>query len=315
MAARAATSDRAAFGLLVPVGPPDYKMIFDQLQDDHVQTFGPFTYHAGRIHGVPVVVSVAPMDGPLMRSLAAQEMLHHYRIGAFLYPGTSGAHLGPEAMRIGDIVLGAANVNFGNFFMSKSGDLVGNEFGHEKSSPTHYDGLYLDPSLLGRLACAAHRVATHTTLPGWLNPHQPRTTPDIFYYGVQGTSTMWLANTDFIEKTNRIFHVIDEDGDWYSNLVATIYHVPFIEVSTISNSIFALPETDRGIPQPPDGKGPKANVTAQRISNAVILDLIAHDGLAILAEQHATPTVSPYPAGVFQDPKRHDALFAAGKCM
>ncbi|MCQ8242506.1 hypothetical protein [Rhizosaccharibacter radicis] len=310
----AAPAAPAALGILVPVGPPDYRMIFDRLTDDSVQQFGPFTFHAGKIGGVPVVINIAPADGPLMRSLAAQEMLHHFTIGAFLYPGTSGAHLGPDTMRIGDIILGAANVDFGNFFLSKNGDVTGDEFGHERfAGKTHYGPLYLDPALLARLACAADRVAGSTRLPGWLNPQHPRDRPDIFFYGIQGTSTMWLADRDFMQRIDRVFHVMDEDGDWYSNLVATLYRVPFIEVSTIADSVPELPDTERGIPVAPAG-APKAPVVAQRISDAIMLDLIAHDGNAILAARFDTPTRSPYPASAFADPKRDDGLLRRGGC-
>lgn len=312
-AGRDARHGPPSLGLLIPVGPPEYKPIFDNLAGDVAQQAGPFTFHVGRIGGVPVVVSIAPQDGPLMRSLAAQAMLQRYDIRAFVYPGTSGAHLGPKDMRIGDIVLGAANVDFGNFFMDKEGNLTGNEFGHEESGRKRYETLYLDPRLLTKLACSARRVRERSPLPGWLNPGFAREKPDIFYYGVQGTSTMWLANPEFMAKTDRIYHEIDEDGDWYSNLVATLYGVPFIEVSTIADSILELPDTDRGIPASPAGSD-AANVVAQRLSDAVMLDLIRHEGQAILAGAYSTPVRDPFPAGAFAQPKDPGRLLAEGNC-
>ena len=300
--------------VLAPVGPPDYAVLLDQLKGARVETFGPFSYRVGKIAGVPVVVSIAPMDGPLMRALAAQDMLVHYDIRAFIYPGTSGAHLGPDQMRVGDVVLGAANVDFGNFFMGKDGAVVGDEFGHEKSSSTHYGTLYADPDLLGAMACAATRVAAQTALPGWLNPHAPRARPDIFYFGVQGTSTMWLANPQMMAKTDAVFHEIDEDGDWYSNLAATIHHTPFIEVSVIADSILALPETQRGIPVPPDPAEPKASVLAQRLAYRIALDLIAHDGAAMLRGHYTTPTADPFPTGAFDHPKDPGRLMDRPGC-
>ncbi|MGI4796266.1 MAG: hypothetical protein ACRYG8_19855 [Janthinobacterium lividum] len=125
---------------------------------------------------------------------------------------------------------------------------------------------------------------------------------------------MWLADKEFMQKTNKIFHVVDEDGDWYSNLVATIYHVPFIEVSTISDSIFTLPETDRGIPEPPSGAGLKTNVIAQRLSNAIIRDLIAHDGMSIVSGHHDIPATSPYPSKVSNAPKLPRTLLTDNNC-
>jgi adenosylhomocysteine nucleosidase len=294
-------------GILLPVGPRDYQTVMARVRDPVARRFGPFDYTAGTIDGVPVVVGIAPIDGPLMRSLSAQEMLQHYAIKAFVYPGTSGAHLGPERMRAGDIVLGAANVDFGNFFMAKSGALERDEFGNDPVSLSHYRTLYLDPKLLAPLACAASRVAAHVTLPPWFEGHHP---PVIFYYGVQGTSTMWLANRAFIAKIVDVFHAIDEDGDWYSNLLATIYHVPFIEVSTISDSILQFPATERGAPTPPAGAGPGAGIIAQRISDAIVVDLIARDGRRILTATYATPVTNPFPAAAFDRPTDPRGLLA-----
>ncbi|MCQ8278372.1 hypothetical protein NFI95_07895 [Acetobacteraceae bacterium KSS8] len=306
-AASAATAapTEAALGILIPLGPPEYEPILSAIENDHVERHGPFTYHVGRIAGVPVVANVAPMDGPVTRALSAQDMLQHYTIRALLYPGTSGAHLGPDRMRIGDIVLGAANVDFGNFFFSRDGDIVGNEFGHEKTGQTHPGTLWMAPMPLAHLACAAHAVAAQTERPSWLNPHAPRLTPDrpdIFYFGRQGTSTMWLANQPFIRKIDDVFHVIDEDGDWDSALVASMHGVAFIEVSTISDSAPALPETPRGIPVPPPG-APSANVLAQRQSDAIIVALIRRSGQALLSETGGTLRTSPWPDAYFDDPK------------
>ena len=294
------------------MGPPEYKVIFDALRGDHEERQGPFVYHTGTISGIPVVVSIAPQDGPLMRSLAAQKMLQHYDIKAFIYPGTSGAHLGPDQMRLGDVVLGAANVDFGNFFMARDGSVIGNEFGHEKTGRLRYSALYLDPKLLMPLACSARRVAEKTELPAWMNPGFSRPKPDIFYYGIQGTSTMWLANKEFMAKLDASSHAMDEDGDFYSNVVATLYHIPFIEVSTIADSILELPETERGSPVPPAGSSEKASVVAQRVSNHIAIDFIAHSGAMVLAGGFATPVDYPYPAKVFETPKVMAGLDGCG---
>lgn len=292
-----------ALGLLIPVGPPDYAPILSQITGDRIEQSGPFAYHVGKIAGVDVVVGIAPYDGPLVRSLSAQDMIEHFNIKALIYPGTSGAGIAPDRMRVGDVVLGAANVDFGNFYMAKDGTIVGNEFGHEKTGRHAIGTLYTDPQLLHWLACSARRVTAVTSLPAWLNRPAPRARPAVFYYGIQGTSTMWISNLDLIRRIYQVFHVIDADGDWYSDAAATLHHVPFIEVSTISNSILEYPRTDRGIPLPPPGAD-KASIIAQRLSDQIAIDLIAHAGKAILAGSFTNPSSDPFPSQDFDHPKQ-----------
>lgn len=310
--ARAANAMQPRLGILIPNHPPDYSILFDALTQDATEHLGPFEFRIGRIANVPVVLVLPPADGPLMRSLAAQSMFEHYNVKAVIYPGTSGAHLGPDQMRIGDIVLGAKNVDFGNFFMSKTGEVVGGEF-DAPGKPRRFREFYLDPQLLGYLACSASRVAAHTQLEPWANPVYKREVPQIFYFGVQGTSTMWLANPEFIAKTHQVFHEIDEDGDWYSNLAATLYHVPFIEVSVISDSILEFPETERGLPKPPE-KQESTGLLAQRISNRIAIDLIDHFGKQILGGKFSVPQESPFPAGYFADPTHAQELLKGMDC-
>ena len=296
-------SEEPAIGILLPVGPPDYSVIMNALKVDRKDVYPAATYWSGTISGVRVVVSLPIEDGVLMRSLAAQEMLHHYRIKAFLYPGTSGAHLGPDAMRVGDIVVGAEHVDFGNFFMARDGSLINDEFGHDPASARR-STLYMNPALHAMLSCSARRVAGETALPAWLNPKIPRERPDVFYYGKQGTSTMWLANKDFIEKVLDLSGAIDEDGDFYSAKVAEIYNIPFIEVSTISDSILEFPETKQGYPEHPAG-APRASIVAQTISNHVALDFIENYGKEIVsgADTFETPEQDPYGGDAFAHPK------------
>lgn len=309
---RAADPMEPRIGILIPNHPPDYSVLFDAFQQTAVEHFGPFEFRLGTISGVPVVLVLPPEDGPLLRSLAAQSMFEHYNVKAVVYAGTSGAHLGPDQMLIGDIVLGAKNVDFGNFFLSKTGDVVGGEF----DSPEHhrrFSEFFLDPHLLRYLACSATRVAAHTTVDSWANPAYKRKEPQVFYFGVQGTSTMWLANPEFIAKTHRAFHEIDEDGDWYSNLAATLYHVPFIEVSVISDSILEFPETERGLPAPPKGQE-STGFLAQRISNQIAVDLIRNFGRPILSGTFTTPEESPFPASYFNDPTNPRDLLKGSDC-
>jgi adenosylhomocysteine nucleosidase len=302
-------------GILVPVGPPDYAVILDVFKKQRTDTFGEIAFQVGTLYDLPVVLSFAPGQGPLLRSLAAASMFEHYNIKTVIYPGTSGAHLGPAEMRIGDIVLGAKNVDFGNYAMAKDGSITGGQFGAKRK----YGNFFADPALLRFAACSATRVAAHTALPAWDNTSPlaaRKLTPDIFYFGIQGTSTTFITNLAFMKKLSDVFGMIDEDGDWYSNLAAALYHVPFIEVSVISNSIPEYPDTAHGEAAMPAGTPPTGdtNYQAQRISNRIAIDLIQHYGAQMLAGTFTNPGESPYPAANFTTPKNPQQLLDGMDC-
>jgi adenosylhomocysteine nucleosidase len=291
--------------VLIPKGPPDYALWYEALRDPHNVTDGPFVYTTGTISGVPVAITVQPTDGEVMRALGAITMIHDFNLRAVLYPGTSGGHLPRGQMSVGDIVLGAKNVDHGNYYLSPKGDIEPGEFSAIQPGMLHYGPLYADPHLLAMLACSATREAARTDLPAWLAPVRKDAHPQIFYYGIQGSSTIWSDNQAYTEATMKVFHEIDEDGDWYSNLAATLYKVPFIEVSIISNSIYAFPDRSHGTPAEPAGQ-PNSHIFAQRLSNRIGLDLIAHYGQQILNGTFTEPIADPFPAGVFdhmQDPQ------------
>jgi adenosylhomocysteine nucleosidase len=296
-------------GVLIPKGPPDYALWYDNLHDAHKVIDGPFEYTTGTISGIAVAVTVQPTDGEVMRALGAITMIHDLNLRAVLYPGTSGGHLPKGEMSIGDIVLGAKNVDHGNYYLSPTGEIEAGEFNAIQPGMLHYGPLYADPQMLSMVACSATRVAAKTTLPVWLAPVGKDGHPQIFYYGIQGSSTIWSDNQAYTAATMKVFHEIDEDGDWYSNLAATIYKVPFIEVSIISNSIYAFPERSHGTPAEPAGEA-NSHIVAQRLSNRIGLDLIAHYGQRILAGNFTEPTSDPFPAGVFERPKDPQGLLA-----
>lgn len=304
-------------GILIPIGPPNYTVITSRFRLIKKRTYGLFTFYIGSINRIPVVYCIQPFGGEFTRSLTAQSMAIHFNLKALIYPGTSGAHVAPPKMLIGDIVLGAKQVNFGNFFMSKTGKIIPDEF-NGVSSMGHYDVLYMNPRLLKHLACAAKYVATTTHIPTWLDNPYTHEIPTVYYYGIQGTSSMWLANKEFINKTDSVFHEMDEDGDWFSAVVAAIYHIPFIEVSTISDSILQLPNTARGIAIAPkiirkDG-GESASVIAQNISDEIAVKFITTYGEKILTQRYRTPQKDPYTSIFYNDPTNPQNLLSGASC-
>ena len=296
-------------GVLIPKGPPDYALWYDNLHDRHEITDGPFHYQTGTVSGVAVVLTVQPTDGEVMRALGAITMIHDFNLRTVLYSGTSGGHLPKGQMSVGDIVLGAKNVDHGNYYLSPKGDIEAGEFNAMQPGMLHYGPLYADPQMLSMMACSATRVASQTAVPAWFAPVKQDSHPQVFYYGIQGSSTIWSDNKAYTDATMKVFHEIDEDGDWYSNLAATIYKIPFIEVSIISNSIYAFPERDHGTPAQPAGE-PNSHIFAQRLSNRIALDLIAHYGQSLLTGTFTEPTVDPFPPGVFEQPTNPQTLLA-----
>ena len=182
------------------------------------------------------------------------------------------------------------------------------EFAAVLPGQPHVGPFFADPKLLRMLACSASRVAAAaTTLPAWTAPVRADAHPQIFFYGIQGSSTIWSDNEAYTRATMAVFHEIDEDGDWYSNLAASLYKVPFLEVSTFSNSIFAFPGRSHGTPGHSPTE-PDSHVQAQRLSNRIVLDLIAQHGHELLSGTFTNPAVSPYPAAAFETPREPRGL-------
>lgn len=301
-------------GVLIPKGPPEYGQWFGTgsgdagaLMDGREVRDGMVVFRTGTIGGVPVVLVVQPAPGEVLRALVATAMVHDFNVKALIYPGTSGGHLPQGQMGAGDVVLGAKNVNHGNYYLSPEGKMEAGEFSGTQKGVLQFGALYADPKLLGMLACSAKRVAGQTVLPGWVTPVRKDGHPQVFYYGVQGTSEVWSDNREYTEATMRLFGEIDEDGDWYSNMAGTVFGVPFVEVSVISNSIFAYPAAERGTPVGPKGEA-NSHVLAQRISNRIALDLIGREGKRILAGEWTEPMESPWPAGVWERPTEAGGL-------
>lgn len=291
-------ANNAYLGLLIPVGPAHYAVIMNEFKKIRSVRIGQFTYQVGRIYGIPVVICIQPFGGEYTRALTAQVMVDHFKIKALLYPGTSGAHIPPGKMHVGDIVIGTKQVNFTDFYMSPTGKITPDEFSG-KSSLQDYQYFYLNKRLERYVACAARDVSLRENLPSWINGNFAIRNPKIYYYGIQGTSTMWLADKSFIKKTDDVFHEVDEDGDWFSATVAKLANIPFIEVSTISDSVFEF--SGNGIP-PRGGHRKSAAQITQDISDKIMLRVIKLYGGDLLSRKYGYPSRNPYPAQFYETP-------------
>ncbi|WP_291521975.1 hypothetical protein [Acidithiobacillus sp.] len=285
-------------GLLIPVGPAHYAVILKKFKKIKSVHIGQFDYQIGSIYKIPVVICIQPFGGEYTRALTAQVMVDHFNIKALLYPGTSGAHIPPGQMHVGDIVIGTKQVNFANFYMSPTGGLVPDEFSG-KSSLQDYQYFYLNKKLEKYTACAAQYVADREKLPSWINGEFKVQKPEIYYYGIQGTSSMWLADKSFIKKTDDVFHEVDEDGDWFSATVAKLANIPFIEVSTISDSVFEF--SGNGVPFQGAHRKTASQIT-QNISDKIMLMVIKIYGNNLLHGKYGYPSGDPYPNYFYQTP-------------
>jgi adenosylhomocysteine nucleosidase len=299
-------------GILLPLRPVDYTLFTSAVADSRTEHVGPFDFTIGTIDGIPVVINIASEDGPLLRCLAAQAMVTHYNVRVAIYPGTSGAALGADQIHVGDVVLGAKNIEIGMFFMDNDGTIGGNEFESVKGQGPHGD-FYADPRLLGMLACSATQEVHKFDPPRWLNPSAPNAKPAIFYFGAQGTTTMWIQYRPLLEKIHNRYHPTSEDGDWFSNLAAALYGVPFVEVSVIANSIYEFPKQFRGR-SPSPLNGDDSNFVAQALSNRIALNLIRRFGQGLLTGEFTNPKSSPFPASYFADPKNPRQLMEGMDC-
>ena len=256
-------------GLLIPVGPAHYVVILKKFKKKSVR-INQFYYKIGNIYKIPIVICIQSFGGKYTRALAAQVMVDHFKIESLLYPGTSGAHIPPVQMHVRDIVIVNKQVNFANFYMSPGGDITPDEFSG-KSSLQDYQYVYLNKKLEKHTACAPQYVSDGEVLPSWINGEFEIQKPEIYYYGIQGTFSMWLADKSFVRETGDVFHEADEDGDWYSATVAKLKNIPFIEASTISDSIFEFSVNS----VPPQGTHRKtASQITQNISDKIILMVI-----------------------------------------
>lgn len=285
-------------GILIPIAPPHYGTLLQKFSLRKTITIHSLVFEEGTIYKVPVVLAIQPLGGNLMRALVTQTMADNFDIKAFIYPGTSGAHVSFPEMHIGDVVINTKSVNFGDFYMNPSGKMVADEY-DGVSSLGKYLNQYINPTLEKYTACASSRVAAITQLPAWINNQHREMHVHIFYYGIQGSAPMWLTNKSFMRKTDHVFHEMDEDGGWYAGLVARMDNIPFIEISTITDSPFEF--AGRGLP-PQDGHRRSGQQIVQNISDMVAVKLIKEYGVSILHGEYPYPKENPFPSIYYRTP-------------
>ena len=280
-------------GIELPVGPPIYQNVVKKMQIQAIIHSGPFVYNVGTLEGEPVVVNVPPLDGITIRSLATERMETIFHIGSFLYAGTSGSHL--RALSFGDVVVGARIVDFGNFIASRHGTMTPGEFHNTESGVGAGKFLYLysNPTLVKMAAQVATPQKLGKTPAGVLDEKTGRL-PWVMKFGTQGSSQMWLKDPAWIAASDKIFHEVDESGDYPSALASMMNHVPFVEINTISDNALKVPTQFNAFFH-------EDSLFAQRRSNEILFKL-----LQAMAKRHmispppANPTADPYVTGTFR---------------
>ncbi|WP_053957968.1 hypothetical protein [Sulfobacillus thermosulfidooxidans] len=280
-------------GIELPVGPPIYSSVIHKMHMEAIIRSGPFVYDVGTLEGEPVVINVPPLDGITIRSLATERMETIFHIGTFIYEGTSGSHLRP--LSFGDVVIAARIVDFGNFITSRTGAMIPGEFHNTEPGIGAGKFLYLysNPTLVNMVAQVAIPHSLGKTPARVLDEHSSRY-PWVMKFGTQGSSEMWLKDPALIAASDKVFHEVDESGDYPSALASVTNHVPFIEWNTISDNALKVPTQFNAFFH-------EDSLFAQRRSNTILFKL-----LHLMAQRHmispppSNPTTDPYAPGTFQ---------------
>lgn len=228
------------YGILMPTSPADYSVLLSHIRGDTVRTADGYTFHTGRIGGVPVVACVQPIDGNVAQAVMAQKMIDTFHIKALIYAGTAGSHL--KRLRIGDVLIARRIVDYGNYITTRSGKIVPGEF-HDTEPDSAGSGaltyLYLSVPLSNLAYRASVSLAPRT--PAWMNGDGKSSSAYIMNYGTQGSSSNWLRSPAAIRASDKVFHEADESGGYGTALAALIAHVPFVEFNVISDNALQVP--------------------------------------------------------------------------
>ena len=104
-----------------------------------------------------------------------------------------------------------------------------------------------------------------------------------------------MRNVAEIKASTKIFHEVDEAGNYPIALVSSLNRTPFVEIHTISDAAM-------NVPTRMDAYFHRCSVYAQERSNDIVLELI--HGLANLNEAKISPKFEggisdPFPVGAF----------------
>jgi len=286
-------------GIILPSSPDTFSQYTSEMLHLKAYHVGMFTYTTGTIDHVPVVLSSPPPIGSFsLTAIDTYLMEKVFRPKMVIDPGTAGSHL--PLLSMGDVVIGARVVNFSNYMTEADGRIVPGQFsalvpdkeGYKDGNPNP-EYLYSDPFLVHLAYSAAIAVAKYT--PAEILHGKTGRRPWVMKYGTQGSGAAWLRNVEQIKASTKIFHEVDEAGNYPIALISSINKIPFVEIHTISDAAM-------NVPTKMDEYFHQCSVYAQDRSNKIVLAMIRK----FAPMQNAVTLkfgggfVNPYPFDIFE---------------
>lgn len=265
------TASKNMVGIVLPASPDTLRQYLNKMHTYNIVLVDGLKFYTGTIYNVNVVVSVPPSIGGLTYSgIDCFVLENHFRPNVLIDPGTAGSHL--YDLSVGDVVIGARVVNFGNYMTTRTGIiipgadnlLVGHHEGYKGKKPD-FEYLYANRNLVDKAYMAAQHLNLYTS--GFFLKAKNGRKAWIVKYGTQGSADTWLRDPKLIRRSSRIFGEIDEAGDWPIALVSCESNVPFIEIHTIANAPLNFPTKINSYFH-------KCSVFAQDRSNDIVLSMI-----------------------------------------
>lgn len=232
-------------GIVLPASPNTAYQYLRKMKNYKIINFEGLTFYTGKLYGINTVISVPPAVGGLTYTgIDCFVLEKKFKPKLLIDPGTAGSHL--YDLTVGDVVIGARVVNFGNYITTRTGRiipgadnlLVGDKEGYKGKEPdTEY--LYSNPILVNLTYKVAKNLKLYTPK-GILKAKEGRKAW-IVRDGTQGSSDTWLRDPELIRASSKIFGEIDEAGDWPIALISCDDKIPFIEIHTIANAALDFP--------------------------------------------------------------------------
>ena len=197
--------------------------------EEHVQGW---TFWAGTLAGVPVVVSKT-LKGGTSAAAATALAIEHYHPAAIINQGTAGGH--DPALHVSDIVLGKESVNIGAFRTGTRDIGAGSNFAEWKPMDLlrSEGSAGQDPQ-----AWVMRRFAGDPTLLAAAKSVNGQYGQGKVVEGVIGSSDVWNSERDRIARFHDEFGTsVEEMETAPAAQVAGIAHVPFLGIRVLSNNI------------------------------------------------------------------------------
>lgn len=227
-------------GIILPASPDTVNQYLSKVSDLTIRYFDGLKFYLGNLYGQKIVIGVPkPIGGLTYTAIDCFILEKKFRPEIVIDPGTSGSHL--YNLSIGDVVIGARVVNFGNYMTTRKGGIIpgsdnllyGDKEGYNDGKPD-IEYIYSDPTLIKLAYNVAKELHLYTNA-RYLHAGKGRKAW-VMEYGTQGSAETWLRDPKMIRASTKIFGEVDESGDFPIALISYENRIPFIEIHTIANA-------------------------------------------------------------------------------